>query len=249
MTVAELITNLNAYGVGVGSGVEDALDGAQKYDPRLCALVNRGIADLNKIRPRRGVVELDLVALMNENTGAVELYDAFAHFSQRVSINRLDAYSFASEDTSLYGIVPTGSHTFRVSPQAKDYINGKKAENATIAEENARIEEENAEIEDEEQRKPLLSLVTLPITVTFLLTPMQITVNELPETAANATEIDLDEDLADLLPSFVASFLYLEENPGTAQYYRSMYETRRQEIVAREYNHLGASRSVTTNGW
>ena len=85
------------------------------------------------------------------------------------------------------------------------------------------------------------------VTITYRMKPATYTVNEIG--AAEDTVIDLDEGLCDLLPLFVASKLYLEEDPGKANQYRSEYEARRNEILAREYNHPEASRFVLTNGW
>lgn len=246
MTIQDLLDNINALGIGVGSDAEDVLERDLATDVRLPAFINQGVADLIKIRPRRDAVDVDLVALMNES-GRVDVNDAYSSFTDR-KVERLDAYSFASEDILHYGIVPTFGSEFRVSAKARDYINGLKAENVTIAEVNARIAEENEGLDDE-HKQPLLALKTIPVTVTFQAKIASVTVDEMGKEAMKTARVDLEEDLAIILPLFVASKLYLEEDPGKANQYRSEYEARRNEILAREYNHPEASRFVLTNGW
>ncbi|MBO4284263.1 MAG: hypothetical protein J5958_06550 [Clostridia bacterium] len=227
MTMQDLITNLEALGIGIGSTIADGLDKPDISDPRLCAIINSGVADLFKVRPRRGAVTVDLAAAM-ESDGTVNVYNAITNTAERARFSRLDGFSVAEEDAKLFGIMRnawTGDRLLHVG--AMPYVK--------------RIQAENAAITDVSQKKQL------PVTITYRKKPVEITVNEL--SGSDTFEIDLDDDLADILPSYVASYLYLEENEGKAKYYRSIYETRRSEIASREYNHPEASRTVFTNGW
>ena len=85
------------------------------------------------------------------------------------------------------------------------------------------------------------------VTITYCLKPKYITGNDFGN--AENTVIELHDDLVRLLPLFVASRLYLEEDPGKANQYRSEYEAEKSRIYSFEYNHPEASRFVLTNGW
>lgn len=214
MTIRELLDNINALGIGVGSDAEDVLERGLETDVRLPALINRGVADLFRVRPARGVANIDLKATgVVQSDGTVDVYNALLP-EAKPRFERLDVYSFASEDICTFGIVPnawSGDRYVRVNKYAVAH-----ADDASI-------------------------------TLTYRMKPATYTVNEISN--ADSTVIDLDEGLCDLLPLFVASKLYLEEDPGKANQYRSEYEARRNEILAREYNHPEASRFVLTNGW
>lgn len=214
MTIQELLDNINALGIGVGSDAEDVLERDSVTDVRLPALINRGVADLFRVRPARGVVTLDLKASgVVQSDGTVDVYNALLP-EAKPRFERLDAYSIASEDMRAFGITAnawTSDRLIRVNKYAV-----------------AHTDDAN-------------------ITLTYRMKPATYTVNEIG--AAENTVIDLDEGLCDLLPLFVASKLYLEEDPGKANQFRSEYEARRNEILAREYNHPEASRFVLTNGW
>lgn len=230
MTIRELIDNINALGIGVGSDAEDVLERELATDARLPALINRGVADLFKVRPRRGAVVVDLAAEM-ESDGTVNVYNAIIDTAERARFSRLDGFSVAEEDAKLYGIMRnkwTGDRLLHIG--AMPYVKRIQAENAAITDTS-------------------VSPKQLPVTITYKKKPVDVTVNELSDNGSETFEIDLDDDLADILPSYVASYLYLEENEGKAKYYRSIYETRRSEIASREYNHPEASRTVYTNGW
>lgn len=214
MTLQELIDNINALGIGVGSDAEDVLERDLATDVRLPALINRGVADLFRVRPARGVITIDLKATgIVQSDGTVDVYNALLP-EAKPRFERLDAYSIASEDMRAFGITAnawTSDRLVRVNKYAVAH-----ADDANI-------------------------------TLTYRMKPATYTVNEIG--AAEDTVIDLDEGLCDLLPLFVASKLYLEEDPGKANQFRSEYEARRNEILAREYNHPEASRFVLTNGW
>ena len=230
MTVKDLITNLEALGIGIGSTIADGLDRPNISDPRLCAFINSGVADLYKVRPRRGAVVVDLAAVM-ESDGTVNVYNAITNTAERARFSRLDGFSVAEEDAELYGIMRnawTGDRLLHIG--AMPYVKRIQAENAAITDTS-------------------VSPKQLPVTITYRKKPVDVTVNELSNGGSETFEIDLDDDIADILPSYVASNLYLEENEGKAKYYRSIYETRRSEVVSREYNHPEASRTVYTNGW
>ena len=216
MTIQELLDNINALGIGVGSDAEDVLEKDLATDVRLPALINQGVADLFRVRPARGVVTIDLKASgVVQSDGMVDVFNCLpTDGTARTRFDRLDAYSIASEDMRAFGITAnawTSDRYIRVNKHAVD-----------------RADEAN-------------------ITITYRMKPATYTVNEIG--TAEDTVIDLDEGLCDLLPLFVASKLYLEEDPGKANQYRSEYEARRNEILAREYNHPEASRFVLTNGW
>lgn len=238
MTVRELYSNVNALGIGVGSSIADALDGADKYDERMCALINSGVADLNRIRPVRGSITVDLAGTYTHGTetknvmgddGTVDVFPLL----DTAQFERIDAYSLDFKFVRDYGARVTGVNTFRVN--CPEYVKSVREWNAGIT---------DAEV----PKKELL------VTLSFRKTIAKITVNELPDVDDDSeiddtVEIDLDEGLADLLPLYVASKLYLDEAPGVANQYRSEYEARREEIRALEYNHPGFAREITTNGW
>lgn len=63
----------------------------------------------------------------------------------------------------------------------------------------------------------------------------------------NEDEIDIEEDLAVLLPVLIASYLWIDEEPEKAQYYLGLY---RESVLAieRKISH-SAPTSIYTNGW
>lgn len=216
MTIRELIDNINALGIGVGSDAEDVLERDLATDVRLPALINRGVADLFRVRPARGVVTIDLKAAgIVQSDGTVDVYNALSE-DARHRFERLDAYSIASEDMRAFGITAnawTSDRLIRVNKYAVEHTDDAN------------------------------------ITLTYRMKPATITVNDIAIAETKTFDDILDEGLCDLLPLFVASKLYLEEDPGKANQFRSEYEARRNEILAREYNHPEASRFVLTNGW
>lgn len=245
MTVKELIDAVDALGVGVGSTIRDAIDDG--LEKKLVAFINGGLADLYKIRPKRGFVVIDLLTQV-QSDGCVDVCAALPSEKARDCFVRLDERSFATEDINLYGINQyawTSDHIFWVCN--RKVISDTIAQNEAIDEENARIEALNAEIEDEDKKIPLIPHKELTITITYRKRPDKVTISDL--SSETDVTLDIDDDLAVILPKYVAGYLYHEENPATAEYYRSIYETRRNEIASREYNYPGASRVVHTNGW
>lgn len=301
MTIQELIDNINALGIGVGSDAEDVLERDLATDVRLPALINRGVADLYKVRPRRGAVVVDLAAEM-ESDGTVNVYNALPHTTpeekaERDRFSRLDGFSVAEEDAQLYGIMRNAWTSDRLLHiGAMPYVKLVQAENKSVQRTLEIVKSWNGTeykvvergtkadryassaltvyLDKKENTTPaeadtngrsvvlyargttpdetyyqLVEPKQLPVTITYRKKPVDVTVHELSNNGSENFEIDLDDDLADILPSYVASYLYLEENEGKAKYYRSIYETRRSEIASSEYNRPEASRTVYTNGW
>jgi hypothetical protein len=74
--------------------------------------------------------------------------------------------------------------------------------------------------------------------------PEQISEEDLEDTA-----IDLDEDLAALLPELIASYIWLDgENLSKAQRYYDLYKVRAANILARR-NKANTAFSYKTKGW
>ena len=77
--------------------------------------------------------------------------------------------------------------------------------------------------------------------------PKQIVISrDLP--ANDSTEIDLDEELCTLLPILTASYIWLEDEPDRAMYYKSLYNERVSEIIAFKRSYA-PTRAINTNGW
>lgn len=301
MTIQELLDNINALGIGVGSDAEDVLERDLATDVRLPALINRGVADLFRVRPARGVVVVDLAGkdsdgnYIMQSDGTVNVYNALTA-AAKPRFERLDAFSFASEDEKQYGITANAWTSDRyVRVGAASYVKRIQAANAyidanpfTVTSWNGTqysvVERgkdanryngtkttvyldvkanSNPAVADTDGRSVVLvALGTTPetyyqyeeptqvlVTITYRMKPATITVNDIGNAENKTFDDILDEGLCDLLPLFVASKLYLEEDPGKANQFRSEYEARRNEILAREYNHPEASRFVLTNGW
>jgi hypothetical protein len=62
------------------------------------------------------------------------------------------------------------------------------------------------------------------------------------------TKIDLDEDLAALLPLLVASYVWLEDEPEKAQYYLSLYNDRAIDIERRK-KEATPIKMINVTGW
>lgn len=62
------------------------------------------------------------------------------------------------------------------------------------------------------------------------------------------TEIQLDPELAQLLPLLVAAYIWVDENDGKAQYYLDLYYRRAAEIEAKHRSREGAKYENVT-GW
>lgn len=65
--------------------------------------------------------------------------------------------------------------------------------------------------------------------------------------ASSAQVIDLDEDLCYLLPNLIAAYVWAEDEPNLAEYYRDMYYKQAAELEARA-RHIGTA-NITNNGW
>lgn len=60
--------------------------------------------------------------------------------------------------------------------------------------------------------------------------------------------LDLDDELAALLPALVASFVYLDDDAAKAQYFRQLYESDKVQIM-RKIRNLDQNNIITTNNW
>lgn len=75
--------------------------------------------------------------------------------------------------------------------------------------------------------------------------PAPIKYGETPE--EDDTVIDLDDELASLLPSLVAAYVWLDDEPSKAQIYMSLYQERAMDVERRIKNVKPAA--YVTNGW
>lgn len=64
----------------------------------------------------------------------------------------------------------------------------------------------------------------------------------------NEDVIDLDEELCNLLPVLIASYIWLEDEPDRAQYYYKLYQARAAEISAKQRN-FSPVRIRSSNNW
>jgi hypothetical protein len=62
------------------------------------------------------------------------------------------------------------------------------------------------------------------------------------------TAIELDEDLCSLLPTLVASYIWLEDEPQKAEYYLALYREGAANIASRVRN-VTSIPIISTNGW
>jgi hypothetical protein len=60
-------------------------------------------------------------------------------------------------------------------------------------------------------------------------------------------EVDLDPDLAELMPLAIAIYVWAEDEADLVNHYAEQYQRRVQEIVSRTRNY--APIKITTNGW
>ena len=66
--------------------------------------------------------------------------------------------------------------------------------------------------------------------------------------SANGETIDLDEELCSALPLLVASYVWLEDEPERAAYYKSLYNERISEISQNKRDYK-VTKTINTNGW
>ncbi|MBQ7363756.1 MAG: hypothetical protein IJW48_04830 [Clostridia bacterium] len=66
--------------------------------------------------------------------------------------------------------------------------------------------------------------------------------------ANNESELDLDEELCTLLPLLVASYMWLEDEPERAMYYKTLYNERASELNAARRD-CTPSEVININGW
>jgi len=73
-------------------------------------------------------------------------------------------------------------------------------------------------------------------------------INSDTDAGANEDVIDLDEELCTLLPILIASYVWVEDEPGMAEYYLNLYRERAADIERRQRN---ASPVIirNRNGW
>jgi hypothetical protein len=87
------------------------------------------------------------------------------------------------------------------------------------------------------------SLVRGEITVYYEAYPTQITANTL-----DAHEIELDGEACDIIPFYIASVLYAEDDRELASYYRREYNARKGEIV-KPSDVMPVDELYSTSGW
>lgn len=68
------------------------------------------------------------------------------------------------------------------------------------------------------------------------------------EVTADNRVLELDAELAELVPLLVAGYIWLEDEPDKAQVYIALYRERSAEIFARRKT-ISPKRVVSTNGW
>lgn len=73
-------------------------------------------------------------------------------------------------------------------------------------------------------------------------------VNEDSVAQDDETVIDLDEELCSLLPILIASYIWLDDEPDRAQYYNALYQSRANEILAKQRNYAPV-RMRSCNDW
>lgn len=64
---------------------------------------------------------------------------------------------------------------------------------------------------------------------------------------ADANEIDATDEVCEILPYLVASYMWLDDDPDKAQYYKAMYEERAAEIMSRAK--VTTPIAIQHNGW
>ena len=66
--------------------------------------------------------------------------------------------------------------------------------------------------------------------------------------STSETIIDLDDDLAALLPNLIAAYVWLDDETEKSQYYYSLY-LKRAEQIKKEAVNLNPVEFETVNGW
>lgn len=72
-------------------------------------------------------------------------------------------------------------------------------------------------------------------------------INDGDAAEANEDNIDLDDDLAELMPLAVAIYVLAEDESDLVNHYSDLYQRRVSEIVSRDRDY--APIKITTNGW
>lgn len=66
--------------------------------------------------------------------------------------------------------------------------------------------------------------------------------------SSDIVEIDLDDDLASLLPNLIASYVWLDDETEKSQYYYNLY-MQRAERIRSEARYLNPIKFTSVNGW
>lgn len=72
--------------------------------------------------------------------------------------------------------------------------------------------------------------------------------NEIIQTNDLTELIDLDDDLADLLPNLIASYYWVDDEPAKSEYYLARYNEQAKLVIARRQD-FKAIHSKSSNNW
>jgi hypothetical protein len=72
-------------------------------------------------------------------------------------------------------------------------------------------------------------------------------INDEDAAETNEDKIDLDDDLAELMPLAIAIYVWAEDEVALVNHYLDLYQRRVSEIVSRQRDYTPIK--ITTNGW
>ena len=180
--------------------------------------------------------------------------DGKDNVSGRVRLRFTGEYLYSVKNVALYKHVYSGNEEdipayepftrYDMSVLAPDFL---ALDSPCVSLENSTVELRSGEWGVENERIILLPYDAKGVyKVQYKRKPQELDVTDSPDT--DDTKLELDEDLAALLPLLVASYVWVDDEPEKAQYYGALYKENAIEIERRHRIHKPAVYEDVT-GW
>ncbi len=181
--------------------------------------------------------------------GFIRIDDKFT--SEQVRLRFLGDYAYQIRNVALYGVLYPGNP--EDIPAYEEYVRydlRKLAEGFIELADNPFVASFTRLTDDYIFESPSVLLlpreVAREVKIKYKKRPRMLVYTESPE--KDETEIELDPELAELLPILTAVYVWADEGDGKSEYYLTLYRERAAEIEMRKRSREGASYANVT-GW